>query len=288
MDRQEEFSLDKIQNIVEQLAELSVKRICLSGGEPFLRSDLSCIVETIAKNGITCDVYSAGIVKSSGKVQAISKGILMNLKEKGLNRIMFNLQALDEAKYDLIMGTKGQQLYLFASIKNAVESDIDTEIHFVPTTFNVDQIDKVLAYADSQNIKQVSFLKLVKHGRAKINELELSTQDENTLRKKLAELAKSNSKVRVGIPLIHGKVNHECHAINHKIYIKYDGSVYGCEAFKYIDFEDVKVQNVHNDSLQSIISDSEYFNKSEQLLCGYRNGSSNCPVQNYIKAKEDI
>jgi len=280
------FSLDEVRNIIEQLTKLSVERICISGGEPFLHSDLLAIVEIIIKSGITCDIYSAGIIKNDSETFAISKDMLIKLKQIGLNRIMFNVQAIDEDKYNLIMGTKGQQQHLFASIRNSIESGIETEIHFVPMTHNIDQIDKVLAYADNSNVKQVSFLKLVNHGRAKNNALELSIQEENELRIKLAKLAESNPKIRIGIPLTNGKTVCGCHAINHKIYIKYDGGVYGCEAFKYIDFDGIKVPNVHNDSIESIISDSEYFKKSKQLICEYKKGDDNCPVQNYMKEKE--
>ena len=283
IDKQEKFSFNKIQDIIEQLVNLSVKRICLSGGEPFLRQDLPDIVEIITKNKIICDIYSAGVTEDDSGVSAISGDILNKLKEKGLNRIMFNLQAFDEAKYDLVTATKGHQPYLFTSIKNTIESGIDTEIHFVPMTHNIDQIEKILAFADSQNIKQVSFLKLVNHGRARENALELSMQKENEVCIKLAKLAESNPKIRIGIPLTSGNVSCECHAINEKIYIKYDGSVYGCEAFKYLELDGIKAPNVYNDSIQSIISASEYFDKSKQLLCKYKSKNIKCPVQNYMR-----
>jgi len=286
IDKQEKFSFDKIQDIIEQLVKLPVKRICLSGGEPFLRQDLLAIVETVTKNKIICDIYSAGVIKDDSGVSAISRDMLIKLKEKGLNSIMFNLQAFDEAKYDLIMATKGNQPYLFTSIKNTVESGVATEIHFVPMTHNVDQIDKILAFADSQNIKQVSFLKLVNHGRAKENTLGLSIQKENEVCIKLAKLAESNPKIRIGIPLTSSNVSCECHAISDKIYIKYDGSVYGCEAFKYLELDGIKAPNVYNDSIQSIIFSSEYFNKSRQLLGKYKSKYNKCPVQNYMREKE--
>lgn len=277
------FSFDVIRDVVWHLAKLPVKRICLSGGEPFLHDDLLAIVEIITKSGITCDIYSAGITIEDHAISAITRDQFAKLRQGGLNRIMFNLQAIDESKYDLIMGTTGRQQYLFTSIQNAVECGIETEIHFVPMTHNVDQIDKVLTYADSQNIKRVSFLKLVRHGRAEHNGLELSIQDEIAVCQKLANLAKFNPKIRIGIPLIFGKTVASCHAICDKIYIKYDGSVYGCEAFKYVKFDDVEVPNVHANNIQFIISNSQYFENSKQLLDTYKCGDNSCPVQNYMR-----
>jgi MoaA/NifB/PqqE/SkfB family radical SAM enzyme len=284
MESQDMFSIDKIQNIIKELVGLSVKRICLSGGEPFLHPNLLDIVRHIVKSGIECDIYSAGIINDDGKITAIPTDKLTLLKQAGLHRIMFNFQALDVDKYDLIMGTEGRQQCLFDSIQNAVDCDIETEIHFIPMTHNVDQIDKVLAYADEHNVKQVSFLKLVNHGRAEYNGLELSLEEETEVRKNLANLAESDPKIRIGIPLTCGKVICQCHAINEKIYIKYDGSVYGCEAFKYINFEGIKAPKIGEDnSIISIISNSEYFKRSKQLLCEYKRRDNNCPVQNYLK-----
>jgi radical SAM protein with 4Fe4S-binding SPASM domain len=281
MESQDRFSFDEIRNIIKELVELSVKHICLSGGEPFLHPDLLAIVEIIVKSGIRCNIYSAGMIINDDETLAISKDTLIKLKQIGLNRIIFNLQAIDENKYDLIMGTKGQQPHLFTSIQNTVESGIETEIHFVPMTHNADQIDKVLAYADKKNIKQVSFLKLVNHGRAKNNGLELSIEKENEVRQKLAQLAESNHKIRIGIPLTSDEIVCQCHAASNKLYIKYDGSLYGCEAFKYIELDGIKAPNVRNDSIRSIISNSEYFKRLKLFILKYAN--NNCPVQNYMR-----
>jgi len=280
------FSLDKIKDIVKQLTEIRVKRICLSGGEPFLHSDLIEIVKYISERNILCDIYSSGVTMTNGLINSISIETFRLLKDVGLHRVMFNMQAMDEEIYDNIMGTGGNQNFLLRSIENAIACEIEVEIHFVPMKQNICQIEKILNYANQVGICQISFLKLVNHGNAKSNNLELSINDDTTLRKKLADLSSTNKKIRIGIPLTYGKIIYDCHALIKKIYIKYDGSLYGCEAFKHIAFEGVAVPNVYSESISTIITCSDYFQKSSELLCEYRNGNNNCPVQNYINKGE--
>lgn len=277
------ISLSKIKEVVDNLIHLHVKRICLSGGEPFLHPDLIEIVQYISGHGIICDIYSAGIIKSSDGLSALSKNNLYNLKLAGVHRIMFNFQSLNENIYNLIMGTTNCQPLLIESIDNTVACDIEAELHFVPMKYNINEIEGVLSFAEDHNIQQVSFLKLVEHGRAKVNSLALSKDEELLLMQKLKRLKNQNKKIRIGIPLDNECEKCSCHAVKNKVYIKYDGSVYGCEAFKYIEFEKARVSNIYNENIIDIINNSEYIAQSKALICKYSNGYKGCPVQNYLE-----
>lgn len=279
------FHLDEIKRIIDELKELNVERICLSGGEPFLHPNLIDIVEYISLQGIVCDIYTAGIIKDKFKSCSLSSKLLKTLKNKGLHRIMFNVQAIDENIYNSIMGTKEQQQYLFESIDNAIAEGVEVELHVVPMKLNYSEIDKILDYAQKHQIKQVSFLRLVRHGRAVNNDIGLSEKKEIELATYLQDLTSKYNNIRIGIPLSSSKINCACHAIKNKLYIKYDGCMYGCEAFKYINLG-VEVPNVRKNHIIQILNKSEYFQKSEQLLCEYMCGISNCPVQNYMRRGE--
>lgn len=285
MDRLDIFHLDEIKRIVDELKEFNVERICLSGGEPFLHPNLVDIVKYISSHDIICDVYSAGIIKDKLGVYSLNRSLLKTLKDNGLHRIMFNLQAINELVYDSIMKTVGQQKYVLQSIDNAIAENIETELHVVPMKLNYREIDNLLEYAHKHTIKQVSFLRLVKHGRALNNDIELDEEKELEISTYLKNLTSKYSNIRLGIPLTQGNIECACHAIKNKLYIKYDGCMYGCEAFKYINLC-VEPPNVRNNSIAKIVNESEYFRKSEQILCGYINGRSNCPVQNYLRKGE--
>lgn len=230
--------LDTIKQIIDDIECLGAKRLCLSGGEPFLHPDIIEIIEYATQKGLILDIYSSGIVGEYNLEKSISKAMLLECKKRGLNRIMFNVQAADPVVYDAIMNTKGKYDLLIQSMVNAKECQIDTEIHFVPMKQNYSQIANVVRLAEQLEVCCVSFLRLVPHGRAKDNKEKIMLSDDElrSVQKELYRIKEMGEKVRIGLPLSNADVETKCHAVREKLYIKFDGSVYGCEAFKYIKF----------------------------------------------------
>lgn len=62
-------------------------------------------------------------------------------------------------------------------------------------------------------------------------ELEELTGSLNALKSNEREL-----KIRIGVPLSGKQEQVKCNAGSGKLIIRYDGAVYPCEAYKYIDF----------------------------------------------------
>lgn len=287
------LGLDTIKQIIDDIIFIGAKRLCLSGGEPFLHPDIVEMIEYAAQKGLVVDVYSSGIMGEHNLEKSISKEMLLECKKRGLNRIMFNVQAADSVVYDTIMGTKGKYDLLIQSISNAKECQIDTEIHFVPMKQNYNQITNVVKLAEQLNVCCVSFLRLVPHGRAEDNKEKIMLSDEElrSIQKELYCLKETGKKVRIGLPLSRADVETKCHAVREKLYIKFDGSVYGCEAFKYIKFftEDMKEiipGNVLDNRIGKIYNNSLFLDKSIELVDRYSEdciGCENCPVQKFLR-----
>lgn len=292
------LTYEKVKEIVDDLEKTGIERICLSGGEPFLHLNIIDIVKYICAKNIRVDIYSSGIVcDESQQNSSLDKKLLQQLYDFGLKRIMFNMQALDEDVYDEIMNTKGNFKFLLQSIKSAQEVGIETEIHFVPMKINYKQINKMIQFVEVEKINQISFLRLITHGRAKDNERELllSEQENNDLKKQLIYLHSQYPFIRIGIPLGLNESISKCNAGKTKLYIKFDGSVLGCEAFKYIDLFNQKSKvipdNIHTRQVSEILKVSEYLSQEELFItshltdCNYGECSENCPVQNYMKKR---
>ena len=126
---------------VNDMHKIGVKRVCLSGGEPFLHNELEDIVEYINNYNIEINIYSSGIVGYADNVSPIAYEEFVRLKNKGLSKIMFNLQSFNRENYDLITNTKNHFSVIIESIENAVKADLYTEIHFVPMKLNINDID---------------------------------------------------------------------------------------------------------------------------------------------------
>jgi len=271
------------------------KRVCLSGGEPFLHDRLEDIVEYINDYNIEVNIYSSGVTDYDNNISSITFERFVSLKNKGLSKIMFNLQSFNQEKYDLITKTKNHFPIVIESIKNAVKAGLYTEIHFVPMKLNINDIDGLIEYAKDLKINKISFLKLVPHGRALDNKklLILDKQETIKLRKKLDEI--ESDYIRIGIPLSLDFKSNLCHAASSKLYIKFDGNVYGCETFKYIKFYDeldneIFPDNIKKSSLYEIYNNSEYLNSTKEFIKKYSNIDSqcdSCPVQKYINSKDE-
>ena len=293
------LGLNNIKFVIDDFVHLGVKRLCLSGGEPFLHPDLISIVQYASGKGLLTDVYSSGITGKDGDYHPINRATLYECKMAGINRIMFNLPAAHEEIYDEIMQTHHNFGQVIESIKRAQACGIETEIHFVPMKKNKNEIESVVLLADQLGVCQVSFLKLVLHGRAKLYEKEIMLEEEEQkyVQEKLYEIKNKGGKIRIGLPLSYPQNDNRCHAVKGKLYIKFDGSVFGCEAFKYIRFYDEHEQEIIPNRIQDkrvseIVETSDYLKRSKELIEKYSyrdSGCENCPVQKYLKeTKNDV
>lgn len=292
------LDFDTVRRLIRGLYRLRVERVCLSGGEPFLHPNLTEIVRQIASCGMAVDIYSCGIQKEAGVPKPLSIEQLSAMKDNGLRSLLLNVQSVNESTYDCITQSKGHFPLLRESIANAIACGIRTEIHFVPMQQNIHDAEDIIRFAERVGIEQVNFLKLVLHGRAQENEQELMIGDGElaALCSRLVDLQAKGKSIRLGLPLsIHGNTP-PCHAVREKLYIKFDGSVFGCEAFKYIPFRDgdgnpVLPDNILEKDIEEIYRNSEYLKRSLQLVEqyeAYRISCENCPVQKYLRGVKSL
>lgn len=155
------LQLDTIGRVIAGLQRLKVKRVCLSGGEPFLHPDIVKIVKQISNFHIITDIYSCGVIKMADVPKPLSVEMLSEIKKAGLRTLIFNLQSAHEETYDLITQSKNHFPLLCESITNAIKCGIRTEIHFVPMKQNINDAVDVLRFAEQMGVMQVNFLKLV-------------------------------------------------------------------------------------------------------------------------------
>lgn len=285
--------LPVITRLISGLHALKINKICLSGGEPLLHPDIVEIVQEIAEHRIRADIYSCGIVVQDGTPMAIPNRKLELLKRAGVSTLIFNLPSMHEETYNFITQSKGRLPLLLESIRRTIDCGIMAEIHFVPMKPNVNEVARVVEYAQKEKIQQVNFLKLIPHGRALKNADQILLSDDEivSLQGQLLHLERDGCAVRIGLPLMEANNAPRCHAVKEKLYIRFDGCVFGCEAFKYITFRDEQNAEILPDSIwkqdiQNIYQHSAYLKCSLGLISTYKGtkyGCENCPVQKYIK-----
>jgi len=273
---------DRFVAIVQDAYKLGAKTICLSGGEPFLHSNITEMIGFVASLGLQAYVYTSGIVLSEGnKKTSISKYVLKEICSK-VNKLIFNIEAATPSIYDEIMGTTDCFEKLKQSVRDAHGFGITTEAHFVPMKLNVGEVRAVVELCKELNVSRLSFLRLVLHGRAQVNESKIALSNDE-LEKFKAELEKlkkqSKLDIRIGVPLSTDVSCHRCEAANGKLNIKYDGSVFPCEVFKNERMAQVlnylETANIHSSTLLDIYSNSKYL-KAVRSLSEKYTYSKNC------------
>lgn len=286
------ISTQKVNEIIDGLNIIKTEVISISGGEPFLHSGLLEIVRNAKMKGIDVNIYTSGIMFDNQRKEcSLDTNIIKDLKKIGVNKLIFNLQSLKSDVYDEIMQTKGNLSLLMESIRKSKENNIFTEIHFVPMQLNINEIDDVVNFVNKLSVDKVSFLGLIPHGRAKINKDRLYLDNETTIKLKAKLNGLANEKVRIGIPLQTDDIGYRCTAGKDKLYIKFDGLVYGCEAFKYArlydeDGNEIIPDSIHDKKIEEIYTHSEYLKAEEKFICNQQNllnVSEKCPIQLYIR-----
>lgn len=283
---------DLFRDVVIGAKRLGLRTVCFSGGEPFLHPNIVQMIKFVHEQGLRSFVYSSGIYMDNGKMcAAIPNYILDQIRDK-VTKIIYNIEAAEESTYNIIMGTKGYFGFLSESIHRTVEAGIIVEGHFVPNKINACQIEKTLKYCTDLGVSQVSFLRLVIHGRAYENrkKLELSKDESDMVKQVLTKIKNENTyNIRIGVPLLGETEECHCEAANGKLNIRYDGKVFPCEVFKNNQVKsviDCEPGNIFNESIEEIYTNSEYLKRVRELVrlhsCEYN--CEQCIGQYYIKS----
>lgn len=232
------IDFDFFRPAIDDAVELGLRTLCISGGEPFQHPRCLDMVEYAKKHGLTVFVYTSGVCVENDKYRPLDSDVLVALRRLNTDKLIFNIQAAEGSLYDRIMGTRGNFDIMKQSAVSASEAGLFTEAHFVPMKINYKQIDEVMDLSSALGIRKVSFLRLVIQGRALLNRslVELTDEEQEELVKTLLRVrsGRNGVDVRIGVPLSQKSENKKCIAASEKLIIKYDGTVFPCEAYKYI------------------------------------------------------
>ena len=256
--------------LLDDANTLGVKSVSLSGGEPFLRDDITEIVAYIYAQGLKIKLYSSGIYFSEGQYTSIPATLLEAVKDK-IEALIFNYEATDANLYATIMGTETANLVLLdETIEKAIALGIHVEAHLVPMHCNYRQIPAVLSKLYSMGVSNVSFLRLVTQGRVLENKelVELTIEEQAELKQILIKSGESyKGKIRLGLPFSAKRAI--CGTGTVKLTIRYDGYIFPCEAFKdgMMEIMDgIMAENVNEKRLSDIYEHSEgYKNLSDTI-----------------------
>jgi len=137
------FDSDKIEKIADNLVEIGVGVVLLTGGEPFLRPDIAQIVRVFKEKKLDVRLQTAGLWKR--------KETITNCFEYGARDINISLDSLDEDLSDYINGKIGSwqdAIRMIAYISRELPgNDSVCALGCVLSAYNLDEIDAILDFA---------------------------------------------------------------------------------------------------------------------------------------------
>lgn len=136
---QKEMSLQDLERVALVMRSLNAGVIVLTGGEPFLRSDLPDIIRIFRKNGLSTRIQTNGAACSEDDIRDAIKA--------GLDEVSVSLHSLMPAKQDKITGVPGSWERTIKSISILSE--------LMPTRGNMPIINSVLSRLNIEEIKRI-------------------------------------------------------------------------------------------------------------------------------------
>lgn len=270
-----------IKNVIDGAKSLGCKTVCLSGGEPFLHPQILDIISYIAKQQLTCYVYTSGIYMKDEVYSSLPNEYIEAIRGM-VDKVIFNVEADSSALYDQIMGTDvGGFDMMKKSINDCVSSGLVVETHVVPMQVNFKHLKSIFEMCYQLGVSKVSILRLVLQGRAleNLSLVKLTGEDSREVTKLIKALKEAyKGKVRIGLPYSDSNCRIYCKAASDKINVRYDGNVYPCEVFKD-DLLNAKLgcepDNVWKDSFYDIYKSSPYLNVVRKSIDAFKKEDGN-------------
>ena len=128
----DELTSEELLTFMREMADLSLYSMCFCGGETLLRSkDILRCLPILRSGNVSASLVTNGLL--------LTKSLLHDLEDAGLNSIQFSLDGIGSA-HDRLRGYTGA----FGIIKKAIAtvldySDLHLAIAFTPTSFNTEQ-----------------------------------------------------------------------------------------------------------------------------------------------------
>ena len=255
--------LSTVENLIFQAQELGCHRIYFSGGEPLLHPELLSLFERVSAGGGISRLYTTGIVDLIPP-SPIDSRKLIELKASGLSHLVFSLYSARAFIHDSITLNPGSFAATVNAMKNALQLDITTEIHFVAIRKLIEELPLLADFAENMGVRNISILRFVPQGRGArlASELVPGPADLINLRDIVLDLRnrKCNSTFRLGSPfncLLLGSPT-PCTAGSDRMLIDADGFAYPCDALKQVQTAD-KSNNVLEYPLSQILQDAPLF-----------------------------
>lgn len=232
----DELSREEVDRVVDELVELRIGLINLTGGEPLLKKETALsIARKASAHGIELELLTNAML--------VTPEVAEEIHEAGIRYAQVSLDCVNPDMHDSMRGVKGAWEKAVSGINYLRDAGVEVMAAAVMTNANLDSFEETRAFlgtiADTVKMSEV-----VPMGRGENNALLLTPENLYRL------LEKRN---RVGEELTDFIFCKETCSIGTTPVIAPNGDVYPCMLTKYAE---LKLGNVKETSLQSIYANS--------------------------------
>jgi radical SAM protein with 4Fe4S-binding SPASM domain len=280
-DISNELSTDEAKDVINQLSKAKIMFLKITGGEPFIRSDIFDLIDYALSKNLSIIISTNGTLLTKEKIKILSK-----LK---INSIQISLDSANKSIHDKIRG-KGTFTKTVMAIKRLIDSKINVAVVTTLMSHNVDTISETVDFVYRLGIKKFSTRRLVISGRAKENWLKLSPTPKqlikaySILREKSKQYPdmtikpESSYMFNIDPLLTNEELAPVCECGKTQCGIKPDGTITPCE---YIT---LPAGNLKKENFSKIWNTAKIFREFRELDISKLKGKcSNCKFKNICK-----
>jgi radical SAM protein with 4Fe4S-binding SPASM domain len=152
-----ELTIEEGKRLIDQICEVSKPLLVLSGGEPLLRSDVYELIAYGSSKGLKMGLGSNGSL--------IDDVVAKKLKKAGITTVSISMDSHIAAQHDDFRGVIGSWEKAVNAIKVLHANNVIVQVNTTLTHDNYDQIDDIMAFAESMGVENFHLFFLVPTGR---------------------------------------------------------------------------------------------------------------------------
>lgn len=278
------LTIDKVEDILNQMDDIGLLRVAFEGGEPFLRKDIIEILQIADK--LCFDYY----VNTNGS--AINKKIAKRLSTTNIPQVCISIDGHISSLHDQCRGYPGAFEKMKMAVRLLQDQGIMTQAIITLSSINGRYLYDILHFIKSVGIKSTTIMLLASVGSADkklvlpfhewtelLVRLSLDKAEGNLpISLRIATTSESKFPWKIFLPLNYagypeliklwmdsdlqepfGKYSFGCTAGKTSLAIDNIGDVYGCSLM--VSMKELVAGNMHNQSLKDIWFKSTLFNK---------------------------
>ena len=267
---------NKLFNVLQELKEMGVFELIITGGEVFYRQDAMEIIEFARKLGFKVIVFS--------NISMLDDKKIYKLKELNVSMVSCTIFSLDSKIHDYITQVPGSLEKCLNNLHLLKVSGIDVEVKTIVTNININDVALVEEYCSVNKFQfRIDYEIFTKtNGDKAPLDYRLSEKDFLRHGAKLDNIRKFSI-------TSHEDEEYACEQIRCYIFIDANGDVYPCEKFRY------KVGNIYNQSISEIwnnpdlsrIHNIKWKELSSCISCKYSEYCQRCPGSAYMEMHDE-